>query len=164
MSYDDNVIDRIAGVAPGSALYDLRGEREEILRLSETSHRASLSPRDPGQLSPALRAALAARMARLLKDAAGAAHYDALLAKAVPDAPTAALADPGHAPADPRLAEIVRRVDLLTLTPEAATREDVERLRAAGLDDPAIVTLTGLVAFVNYQLRVAAGLRMLKGA
>ena len=51
----------------------------------------------------------------------------------------------------------------MTLTPEKATRADVERLREAGLDDRDVVTLAGLIAYVNYQIRVVAGLRMLKG-
>jgi uncharacterized protein YciW len=39
----------------------------------------------------------------------------------------------------------------------------VERLIAAGLDDRDAVTLAGLIAYVNYQIRVVAGLRMLRG-
>jgi CMD domain protein len=161
---NDDVLDAISGVAPGSDLYDLRGERDEIVRRSESSYRANLLPADPGSLPPAIRAALACRMARLLGDAAAAEHYASLLARASPVPETAALADPDHHPEDRRLAAIAHRVDLLTLTPEAATRDDVDELRAAGLDERAVVTLTGLVAFVNYQLRVAAGLRMLRGA
>jgi uncharacterized protein YciW len=66
-------------------------------------------------------------------------------------------------PVDGRLAAIVRHVDLLTLTPEAARAGDIGLLRAAGLTDRDVVTLCGLVAFVNYQVRVAAGLRLLAG-
>jgi uncharacterized protein YciW len=64
---------------------------------------------------------------------------------------------------DPRLAAIVRHVDLVTLTPGRATRDDIDALRDAGLNEDDIVTLSGIIAFVNYQARVAAGLRMLKG-
>ncbi len=35
--------------------------------------------------------------------------------------------------------------------------------RAVGLDDRDAVTLAGLIAYVNYQIRVVAGLRMLRG-
>lgn len=157
----EDAIDRIAGIAEGSDLFDLRGEREEILRLSQTSFAASLLPQDAGDLPPALRAALAARMSRLTQDAAATALYDGMIG----DAPEAirALADPAHSPADAQLAAMAERADKLTLTPEAATREDVSRLQAAGLSTRSIVSLTGLIAFVNYQLRVAAGLRAFKG-
>ena len=161
MTQTGDTIDRLAGVAPGSALDALRAGRDKIRALSEASHAANLAPGDPGDIPPALRAALAVRMARLLKDAVATAEYGALLARAAPAADVAALADPSHEPSDARLAAMVRRVDMLTMTPEAATRDDVAALHGAGLDDRAIVTLTGLVAFVNYQLRVAAGLRIL---
>ena len=55
------------------------------------------------------------------------------------------------------------RADKLTLQPETATRGDVTALTEAGLSTRTIVSLTGLIAFVNYQLRVAAGLRAFKG-
>ena len=44
----EDAIDRIASIAEGSNLFDLRGERETILRLSQTSFVASLTPQDEG--------------------------------------------------------------------------------------------------------------------
>jgi uncharacterized protein YciW len=103
-------------------------------------------------------------MARLFKDGRLAGHYAALLADERPGPTVLALSDPlNEPPADRRLAAVVRHVDLVSLTPEAATPGDIEKLKAAGLDDRAIVTLAGLIALVNYQIRVAAGLRMLEG-
>jgi uncharacterized protein YciW len=49
----------------------------------------------------------------------------------------------------------------LTTDPRRGDRAALERLRAAGLDDAAIVALAQLVAFLSYQLRVVAGLRAL---
>jgi CMD domain protein len=158
-----DVIDDAAGLTPGSATHALRRERPEIVRLSQSSFDAALRPRDPGTLSRAERAALAERMARHFADARLAAAYAALLV--AEDAPpeVRAVADPAAPPpADPRLAAILRHVDLVALTPEAATAGDIARLEAAGLDGRDVVTLAGLIAFVNYQLRVAAGLRMLE--
>ncbi|UXN58686.1 hypothetical protein N8E88_11940 (plasmid) [Phyllobacterium zundukense] len=50
----------------------------------------------------------------------------------------------------------------MTLSPKDATRANIEKLTAAGLDDRDIVTLAGLIAYVNYQVLVVAGLKMLR--
>lgn len=157
----EDAIDRVASIAEGSNLFDLRGEREAILRLSQTSFVASLTPQDEGDLPRAVRAALAARMARLLRDDAAAGLYDGMIGDA--EADVRALADPAHQPQDRQFAVMAARADKLTLEPESATRDDVTALEGAGLSTRTIVSLTGLVAFVNYQLRVAAGLRAFKG-
>ena len=59
---------------------------------------------------------------------------------------------------------MARQADLLTLAPRTATRGDIAALTAAGLAEADIVRLAELAAFVNYQLRVVAGLRLLKQA
>ncbi|MBA3519315.1 MAG: CMD domain protein [Rhizobiales bacterium] len=155
------MIDRAAGISPGSELAALRRARADNVRLSQASHDAALNPRDCGNISRGERAALACRMARLLKDERLERHYRELL-DAAGDAETAPVADPdGQTAPDPRLTAIVRHVELVTLTPALATRTDIEQLKSAGLTDRDIVTLSGLIAFVNYQARVAAGLRLL---
>jgi uncharacterized protein YciW len=50
----------------------------------------------------------------------------------------------------------------VTKNPKAATRDNIALLYAAGLDDRDIVTLAGIIAFVNYQVLVVAGLKMLR--
>jgi uncharacterized protein YciW len=57
---------------------------------------------------------------------------------------------------------MARHADRLTLAPREATRQDIAALTAAGITEPDIVRLSELAAFVNYQLRVVAGLRLLK--
>ena len=57
---------------------------------------------------------------------------------------------------------MARHADLLTLAPRKATRNDIDALKAAGLGEADIVRLSELAAFVNYQLRVIAGLKLLK--
>ena len=159
-----DVIDKVAGLNPATGVGALRRERSEILRLSQTSHRAALLPAVCGNLPRGERAALACRMARLLKDEALATHYAGLFDSEGADPAQVALADPDvTSAADFRTTAVLRHVDLLTLCPAKATRGDVEKLLAAGLTDRDIVTLTGLIAFVNYQARVVVGLRMLKG-
>lgn len=154
------LIETLVSVKPGSALAQAMEKRAEILRLSEAAHDAVLLPRDPGGLSHGLRAALAARMARQNRNLALASHYDTLVAQAN-DPTTATLADPENNVTDLRTAEIVRHADRLTVAPRDATRANVEALRQVGVTDADIVRLAELAAFVGYQVRVLAGLKLL---
>lgn len=157
-----NIIETLVSAKPGSALAVAMKKREEILRLSQAAHDAVLLPRDPGGLSHGLRASLAARMARHNGNEALGAHYDTLVDRAgEPD--TALLATPGITVADPRTTEIVRHADTLTLAPREAGRANIVSLRAAGVTDADIVRLSELAAFVNYQVRVIAGMALIGG-
>ena len=157
-----NLIETLAGVPPASKLGEALKKRAEILRLSEAAHDAVLLPRDPGGLSHALRAALAARMCRHVGNDELAGHYDNYLGHSG-DLDVAPLAHPDRKSGERRLDAIARHADLLTVAPREATRGDIEALKAAGVAEPDIVRLAELAAFVNYQLRVVAGLKVLKG-
>jgi len=157
------MIEKLAGIPAGSTLAAALKTRAEVLRLSEAAHDAVLVPRDPGGLSHALRAALAARMCRHVGNAALVAHYEGYLAHSG-DADVAALAQPGGASGDLRHDAMADHADLLTVAPRNATRGDIEALKAAGVGEPDIVRLSELAAFVNYQLRVVAGLMLLRDA
>lgn len=157
-----NIIETLVSAKPGSALADAMGKRTEILRLSQAAHDAVLLPRDPGGLSYGLRASLAARMARHNDNEALAAHYDTLVDRAG-ETDTVLLATPGTNVSDPRTAEIVRHADMLTIAPRDATRANIESLRALGITDADVVRLSELAAFVNYQVRVIAGMVLIGG-
>lgn len=147
----------------GSGLSDVLAERAEILRLSQAAHDAVLLPRAPGGISHGERAALAARIAHANADETLAEHYRVLLNQAGESPALLAIADGANpaGAADARLRAIIRHVDLVTLSPKDATRADIAALVAAGLAEPDIVRLAELIAFVNYQARVVAGLRLL---
>ena len=155
------LIETLAGVPSASPLGRALQARVDILRLSEAAHDAVLLPREPGGLSHGLRAALAARMCRHVGDDSLTGHYDSYLAHSA-DLDVAPLAHPGGTTGDPLRDAVARHVDLLTVAPREATRQDIEALTAAGLSEPDIVRLSELAAFVNYQLRVLAGLKLLK--
>jgi uncharacterized protein YciW len=155
------LIGTIAGVPAASRLGHALNARIEILRLSEAAHDAVLLPREPGGLSHGLRAALAARMCRHVGDEALTAHYESYLAHSS-DLDLAVLARPGGVCGDALHDAMARHADLLTLSPREATRQDIAALKAAGVSEADIVRLSELGAFVNYQLRVLAGLRLLK--
>jgi uncharacterized protein YciW len=157
-----DIIETLVSAKPGSALADAMEKRAEILRLSQAAHDAVLLPRDPGGLPHGLRASLAARMARHNGNEALADHYVSLVDRAgEPD--MALLASPGTNVANLRTAAIVRHADMLTVAPREARRADIEALRESGVNDADIVRLSELAAFVNYQVRVIAGMNLIGG-
>ena len=158
-----DVIESVLALDASSPIPALRDERATLKRLTQTSYLAALHPKEPRNFPYPLRAALAARMAALWKRGELATHYRALLAEEGGGEDEARIADPAFQPTGPgRLRAILRHVDRVTLHPKDATRADIEALKAAGLDDRDIVTLAGLIAFVNYQVLVVAGLAMLR--
>ena len=158
----EDVIDTLAGIS-GAALADLRSQRPDVVKHLQGSDDVIFTPADDGGLTRAERAAAALRIAALLRDDVLEAHYGERLAAL----------DPGGALAnsiagiaritDARWDAIVAHVDLVTRGPGSAERKDVDNLHAAGLSSHAIVSLSQLIAYVNFQSRVLAGLRMLKG-
>lgn len=159
-----DVIDTLAGIAPDSPLARLRRERPEVVKHLQGSDDALFAPADDGGLIRAERAAAALRIAELLRDPVLVAHYRARLAALDPSGALAKTVEGGAQLTDARWDAIITHVDLVTRGPGAATREDIEGLTAAGLSSHAIVSLSQLISFVNFQARVLAGLRMLKGA
>jgi uncharacterized protein YciW len=158
------IIERRAGVSPGSSLGAVLDRRAEIMALSQAAHDAVLIPRDPGGIDHALRAALAERMSVHLGNADLAAHYREMLEAAGSTVELAGIADPAQpALSAGRTAAIVRHVDMVTKSPRDASGADIQALREAGISEPDIVRISELVAFVNYQARVIAGLKLLVG-
>jgi len=144
-----DLLDTIIGIATGSALSQLRAQRPEIVRHTQGSHDVLLSPADPGGLTLAERALIAARVAELSGHAGLAGHYRSLLA------------EHGDPPRGERLDTILRHVSRVTAAPGTAACGHIDTLRAVGLDARDIVALTQIVAFVSYQVRAAAGLALL---
>ena len=134
--------------------------RSNILELTEASHDAALKPEPPGGLTHSLRAALACRMARLNQEADLASHYESMVEPA-----DVTIADTSFNGADnSRLRAIIRHTDLVTRRPKDAVAGDVRALEDAGIPVEDIVRISELIAFVNYQVRVAAGLRLMAAA
>ena len=108
-----------------------------------------------------MRIALAQRIAALNEDQELVEEYARQLAALDPAPPLLALAQ-GYSELPEPLATIARHVDLVTLTPAKAQRGNITRLEQAGLTNPQIVALSELIAFVNFQTRVATGLRLMR--
>jgi uncharacterized protein YciW len=157
-------IDILSGLTPGAGLYAIRRERADFVAGTELCRQTVLSPAHGFDISHALRAALAARMARLIGHAGLAQSYDGMLDRAGATAALRAIA--AGADTDPDgdavTTALVRHADLVTESPRDSSRADIEMLAAAGLSNPQIVALSELIAFVNYEARVIVALSVLE--
>jgi uncharacterized protein YciW len=148
-----DTVDTLLGDA-APAVAPLRSARPEVIVHTEGAHRALFQPKEPGGLSISDRRAVALRVAAVTlgPDAAAVAHYrsglDPLAAERILDGRVT----------DPRLAAVLRHADLLTARPSAATAAHHQPLLEKGLAVADIVTLSQLIAYLSYQVRVVTGL------
>jgi CMD domain protein len=160
-----DVMDQLAGLTPGSAVAALRRQRPDVVKYTQTSDDAIFSPHDDGGLTRAERAAAALRIATVIGDTGLQEHYRARLAPLDADGTLRKGAEGGATAAgNARRAAIFWHVERASSEPGEATAGDLDALRAVGLSPHAIVSLSQVIAFVNYQARVAAALRMLRDA
>jgi CMD domain protein len=159
-----DVMDTLAGLAPGSPLAELRRQRPDVVKHLQGSDDVIFSPQDDGGLTRVERGAAALRVATLLRDPVLSEHYRARLVPLDPEGTLAKTVEGGSRTTEPRWDAILAHVDLVTRGPGSADRKDIDNLLAAGLSSHAVVSLSQLIAYVNFQSRVLAGLRMLKGA
>ena len=157
-----DVVDAVVGLTAGSPVAVLRRQREAFVRHTQGSHDVLITPVDPAGVSLIERAVVALRVASIERDAALVAHYRARLAAVDADRTAVAAGEGGAADGvPPRLAAILDHVSLVTTAPASASKARLDALRQAGLAPRDIVTITQIVAFVSYQVRVVAGLRAL---
>lgn len=149
-------IDRLLGPA-AEAVRPLRDARPAVVTHAQGSYDALFAPHDPRGVSTAHRHAIALRIATLADAPALAEHHRSALPHHLVDAVTS----PAVTVEDPVLVALLAHTDLVTTRPAEATRDDLAALQAAGLDPTDIVTAAQLIAFVHFQLRVAAGLALL---
>lgn len=144
-----DVIDQAAGLAPGMPLFDARRFRATAITATQASHDALL--REPvAGLSTADRLRVAVRTCEASGATELAAHYTALLQAEPAGASSAALP------------QMLQFATLLATDPRHGDSAAIQTLKAAGLDDAAIVALAQLIAFLSYQLRVVAGLKAMQ--
>lgn len=158
-----DAMDKVAGLMLGDAIFEARRLRPEFVQGAELCRLSVLTPQQSLGLESDLRIALACRIARLNADQALIADYDAQLAERDPSEQLMALSQ-GKGDLDEPLSTIARHVDLITSIPSTAAASDIARLSEAGLDNPQIVALSELIAFLNFQTRVATGLRLMRAS
>ena len=158
-----DVMDQLTGLASESRLGQLRRQRPDVVHHLQRSDGAIFTPPNDGGLSAAERAAAALRVAVLLRDVRLQEHYRARLIEHGGSLLIASAADLATTAGEPRWRAILGHVDRLTTAPDSAQREHIDALFASGLSPQARVALSQLVAYVNVQARVRAGLRLLGG-
>lgn len=190
MSQPD-VIDLLVGITAGSHLDGLRAQRVQARDNAQASYLALFHPAEPVDISLVERYAVAVFVAGLHRQPAITAFYRAGLAaqpdlRLMLDAEIArgATAGPyGHYPAGPlsaedkdgptftaitdvgpRLAAALAHAHMLVFHPRDASADALRTLEAAAWSATGIVTLSQLVAFLSFQIRVIIGLRALAKA
>jgi uncharacterized protein YciW len=153
-----DVMDALAGLPPGSPIAELRRQRPDVVRYTQASDEAIFAPKGDGGLTRLERLDAALRIATLLNDETLAARYRELFAKEAGAHPPPSGGNPS------RRALIQAHVDRVTRDPDSATKADIDGLKAGGLTPHAVVALSQVIAYVNFQSRVLAGLRMLRDA
>lgn len=191
-----DIIDTLAGLAPGGSVEALRHQREQARVHSQASYDALFVTPDQTGVSATERLAVATFVATLHGESPAAAHYRSRLA-AVTSAAVAeqvatlasasALVGPyGRFPATAdlrdedapgpileldqaateiwgrRLTAAFEHAHLLVFRPRESSPEALTRLLAAGWTTPEVVTLSQLIAYLTFQLRVIHGLRVLE--
>lgn len=146
-----------AGVAPRTELAETVSARANVIEMTQDAEDAVLRPKDVGAFGHDLRAAIAARVAKLSGDETLAAYY---LADA---GQYATLADPGISGGAQGLDAVLAFVDRVANQTRDVGALDILKLQAAEVSDADIVRLCELVAFLAYQIRVIAGLRLMQG-
>lgn len=130
--------------------------RANIFEMTQAAEEAVLRPQNCGRWSHELRAALAARIASLNDEHGLAERYAAGAGAFV------SLVDPSQHDAAEGLEAVVTFMDKVAASTRNVEASDISGLQAAGVSDADIVRLCELNAFLAYQLRVVAGLRLMK--
>jgi len=195
MTARPDIIDLLAGIAPGSPLDSLRAARQQARDNAQGSYLALFEPAETTHVSLAERFAIATFVCALhrqetetdfyrrgleaapggaalapvvLEEAARGAtegpkgHYPAgPLTPENTEPPAFALSDAGKAALGARLSAALAHAHFLVFHPRDAAPERLQRLLEAGWSATGIVTLSQLIAFLAFQLRVIHGLRAL---
>ena len=129
-------------------------QRPDVVRHLQGSDDAIFAPTHHGGFTRPEREAAALRVATLLRDSALEEHYQRRLVALCETSPLTGA----------RGEAIFAHIDCVTMMPDRATKADIDRLLAVGLTPHAVLSLSQLIAYVNFQSRVLAGLRMLRDA
>ncbi|MGI8486880.1 MAG: hypothetical protein ACR2OU_21805 [Thermomicrobiales bacterium] len=137
------------------AIVALREQKPQIFDQVQAYYDATVAPDQPGTISLQERALIAQRVAAGIPSPLLANWYQHRL----DSFETGAIDE-----ASPRIQAMLARVSLVNANPDATTHDDVRALQDAGLDETAIISLSQLIAFVQYQARLHAGLTAIGAA
>lgn len=190
-SFTPDVIDTLVGIEPGSPLDGIRAARQQARDNAQASYLALFEPSDTSEVSLAERFALAFFVAGLHRQESESSFYAKGLKKAdetllpiveaeiaaglaegpagkypagplsAEDTPAPAYAPQAPEALGPRLSAAFAHAHMLVFHPRDASSSAIGALLKAGWSATGIVTLSQIVAFLAFQLRVIHGLRVL---
>lgn len=148
------------------AIAALRARRPEVQINTDASRALLFSDEIATSLTPADRYAVAAYAARLSGDPELEGHYLSRAGEAGLEHEIQMAVAVGDVEGleDDRLRLVLNYARTLVETPKDGDKRWIEALAAAGLSPADIVALSQLVAFLTYEIRLAAGLRAIEGA
>lgn len=189
-SFSIDVIDALVGIEEGTALDLTRNRRPETKANAQASY-AALFDSGTRSFTLTERLAVAVFVTGLNAQPETHTHYSGLLATADPKLASLVasyvVSAAGNGPygsyppegplfgesvaglrlsiSDPELGERLsaafEHAHLLVFRPREASREDLGLLLSAGWDTTGIVSLSQLISFLSFQVRVVSGLRLL---
>jgi len=161
-----DLLDSLLNIQPGTALHDVRHAREKVAAATQGSQALFFADDLGVDLSRVERLWVAYYAARLTPQATLAAYYLAQLHQQAIDSAALASIEAGNLDAlsDRRLAAILGFTRTLIEAPVHGDQAALQVLQEQGLSTQAIVVLAQLIAFLSYQVRLAAGLADLSSA
>jgi uncharacterized protein YciW len=156
-------MDAVTGLAPSDPLYAVRHAREKVAVAMQKNYDVFFDASARGLTFPE-RLAVALYACVLSGSTALAGHYErALRAQGAESNILDAVQDDRlDVLENERLRVILGFARKLIVNPVEGDAAEIQRLRSAGVATPDIVTLAQLIAFLSYQIRVAAGLSAMK--
>ncbi|MFF2085180.1 hypothetical protein ACFVVM_15495 [Nocardia sp. NPDC058176] len=151
MSAGSDVIDGVLGSETAARVAAVRASRPVVVEQTQAVHDALFDGPAGTAFGRERLAAIAAHVATLAEAEGLADHYAAQAGTAGAELDSA----------DAKLAAALLHATRLTTAPATSTRAHIEVLLAAGLTETDIVTVSQLVGFVNYQVRLLAGLALI---
>jgi CMD domain protein len=161
-----DVLDELLGLAPGTHLHQVRHARDKVLAATQGSHEQFFDPQLADNLSLIERFAVAYFASRLTPNQLLADYYLEQLQALNVDASLVAAIDSGALEAldNVRLKAILGFARTLIERPVEGDQQALHVLQQAGLSTAEIVVLGQLIAYLSYQVRLAAGLAALSAA
>lgn len=161
-----DVLDDLLGITPGTELHRVRHARDKVLAATQSSHAQFFDPQLTDNLALSERLWVAYFASHLTPNPLLAEYYLEQLQGLDVDPAWVAAVNAGQLEAlgDHRLQAILVFTRTLIERPVEGDRQALVVLQQAGLSTAEIVLLSQLIAFLSYQVRLAAGLAALLSA
>lgn len=160
-----DAINSILGIGDDHPIAELRRQKPELAAQLQAYYLALFEPDETSAAAFSLadRALIAVRVASHTGSAAVVDWYAAIAtAEGVPAETLSRVQDLQEDwDGEGRLDAGIRRADLITTNPAGAEAHHLQALKEAGFSPVGILSLSQVIAFVSYQLRLIAGLRAL---